>query len=296
MPLKKIPAIRIADLARLYHSEWKAQGLFVSSELSLLRGVERPIRTEGFVIGICSRGSAVFELDLQRYPAGRFSLLATTPRHLYRLAEISEDFLCRFIVFSKAFLQANNIHLHLLESFCFFDAAAAPVWQLKEEKARELLDFLGLMEQKFSGQEQPYRLEIIRNLLLAFLYETAGAYQQQGILSGRKPGRKEELTVRFQHLLFRHFKEERRVHFYAGKLFVSPKYLSETIKEVTGRPASKWIEEAVILEAKALLELPAMNVAKVAEALNFPNQSFFGKYFKKYTGKSPSDYLHAEAF
>lgn len=74
-------------------------------------------------------------------------------------------------------------------------------------------------------------------------------------------------------------------------MFVAPKYLSEPGKEVSGRPGDKWIEEAVILKAKVLLGQSLMNVAKVAEALHFPNQSFFGKYFKKNADQVPSAYL-----
>ena len=291
MPTKNIPAISIAELTSSYQSKWKTQGLFVSNELSLVRGLDRPVRTDGFIIGVCSRGSAQFELDLKLYPAERYCMLATTPRHLYRLTEISDDFLCRFIVFSKAFLVANNINIHLLESFRFLHTGAAPVQQLEEQQAKELLNFLCLIEQKFREQEHPYRIEIIRNLLLAFLYQVEGASQQHILPASRRLSRKEELNARFHNLVFRYYKKERKVRFYADQLFVTPKYLSEMVKEVSGRPAGKWIEDAVILEAKALLELPVMNVAKVAEALHFPNQSFFGKYFKKCTGKSPSAYL-----
>ncbi len=292
MVLKNIPAISIAELAGIYQSEWKAEGLFVSGELNLVKGADRPFRTDGFIIGICSRGSARFELDLQTYPVEKHCVLATTPRHLYKLAEISDDFLCRFIVFSRSFLVASNINVQLLESLRFLNSGAAPLSRLKEQEAKALLDFMGLIEQKFRSREQPFRLEIIRNLLLAFLYQIEGAYQQLAFTTGRRLSRKEELNAQFQELVFRHFRKERSVRFYADLLFVTPKYLSETVKEVSGRPAGKWIEEAVILEAKALFKLSSMNVAKVAESLHFPNQSFFGKYFKKHTGKSPSAYLN----
>ena len=291
--MKKIPAISIDALASVYQSQWKAQGLFVSDELSIVRGVNFPIRTDGFIIGICTQGSARFELDLQLYNAGKHCMLATTPRHIYKLADISEDFLCRFLVFSKAFLVANNINIHLLDSFRFLDTNAAPVTQLPAQEAQELLTFLGFIEQKFKKQEHPYRSEVIRNLLLAFLYEIEAAYQLQTATGGKKLNRKEELNAQFHHLLFRHYKEQRSVRFYADLLFVTPKYLSEAVKELTGHSASKWIDDAVVLEAKALLKHPSMNVVKVAEALHFPNPSFFGKYFKKHTLLSPSQYRKA---
>jgi AraC family transcriptional regulator, transcriptional activator of pobA len=80
------------------------------------------------------------------------------------------------------------------------------------------------------------------------------------------------------------------VQFYADALFVSSKHLTETIKEVTGRTSGEWIEDAVILEAKVLLRNHEITISQVAENIHFPDQSSFGKYFKKHTGLSPSDY------
>ena len=82
----------------------------------------------------------------------------------------------------------------------------------------------------------------------------------------------------------------RSVAFYAGKLFISPKYLSLIIKESTGKSATDVIDSYVVLEAKNLLRFSGKNIQQVAYELNFPNQSSFGKYFKHLTGMSPSEY------
>ncbi|HUC82607.1 MAG TPA: helix-turn-helix domain-containing protein, partial [Flavisolibacter sp.] len=75
-----------------------------------------------------------------------------------------------------------------------------------------------------------------------------------------------------------------------GKLYVTPKYLSETVKGTTGRTASEWIDAALAVEAQALLQNPDLSVQQVANELSFPDQSSFGKFFKKQVGISPSDY------
>ena len=64
------------------------------------------------------------------------------------------------------------------------------------------------------------------------------------------------------------------------------------IKEVSGKTAARWIDEAVILEAKTMLRYSEMSIQEIANALNFSTQSFFGKYFKQHTGVSPSRYKH----
>ena len=94
----------------------------------------------------------------------------------------------------------------------------------------------------------------------------------------------------FIKLVHEHHTRERSVGFYAGKLFISPKYLSLLVKEATGRSAAEWIDEFVILEAKNLLRFSGKNVQQVSYELNFANQSSFGKYFKHLTGMSPTEY------
>jgi AraC-like DNA-binding protein len=78
--------------------------------------------------------------------------------------------------------------------------------------------------------------------------------------------------------------------FYADKMHLSPKYLSAVVKKVSGQTPSNWIDGLVIMEAKNLLKYSEMNIQEIAYQMNFPNQSFFGKYFKQRTGMTPSTY------
>ena len=66
--------------------------------------------------------------------------------------------------------------------------------------------------------------------------------------------------------------------------------LSNVIKELTGKSASQWIDDYVVLEAKTLLKSTNLTILQISEELHFANQSFFGKYFKQHTGLSPMRY------
>ena len=87
-----------------------------------------------------------------------------------------------------------------------------------------------------------------------------------------------------------YYKQERKVLFYAKRLHLSSGYLSTIVKKVSGKTATEWIDNYVILEAKAMLKSRKMNIQQVSNELNFPSQSFFGKYFKRHTGMSPKEY------
>jgi AraC-like DNA-binding protein len=88
----------------------------------------------------------------------------------------------------------------------------------------------------------------------------------------------------------RNFRVERRVGWYAEQLCITPKYLSETVKQVSRRTPNEWIDNYVTLEVRVLLKNSTMSIKEIAQTLNFPNQSFLGKFFKEHVGMSPSDY------
>ena len=105
--------------------------------------------------------------------------------------------------------------------------------------------------------------------------------------TSEKKSRQEEIVARFLQCVQENYREYRDLGFYAEQLGLSLKYMSRVVFEQTGRHPSKWIKDYVILDAKAMLRSGQYSVQQVADALHFPNQSFFGKYFKEAVGVSP---------
>ena len=101
---------------------------------------------------------------------------------------------------------------------------------------------------------------------------------------------KEKIIQSFLILLFQHYKKQRDVTFYAEQLFLTPRYFSTLIKQETGKTALNWISEMVISHACQLLAYSDTSIKEIAQELNFPTQSFFGKYFKQYMQLSPLQY------
>lgn len=291
--MKKIGQLSLSKFADLYADKLIGPDFFITDEKQLLSLSEYPYRSDGYIIGICTRGTAQVEVNLQIYEAKPDAMLLATPFHVLRIYNSSPDFLCRFIVFSKAFLTENNVNSHFLESFSYFKSASLPVIYPEHEDAKVLLEIYVQLQQKLDRQDHPYRMEIARSVLITMLYEVGFIYEKQHVMVKGKLNRKQELNMLFQELVFHHYKEHRNVQYYADALFVSSKHLTETIKDVTGRTAGEWIDDAVILEAKVLLRNQETSIANIAFAIHFPDQSSFGKYFKKQTGLSPSDYRMA---
>ncbi len=102
-----------------------------------------------------------------------------------------------------------------------------------------------------------------------------------------KVSRRDEIVTRFLQCVADNYRTHRELSFYAKELNLSLKYMSQVVHGQTGRHPSQWIKDYVILDAKSMLRSGRYTVQQVAEELNFPNQSFFGKYFKEAVGVSP---------
>ena len=151
-----------------------------------------------------------------------------------------------------------------------------------------MIRYFDMLKSVIREKDHPYRLEVARYLTLAFFYG-AGVYFHN-LADNRKRSHHEIIVEKFLHLVEIHYKEQRGLEFYADKLCITSKHLSKVVKETSGKTANIMIDEHVTLEAKALLKSTNMTIEQVSDELNFPSQSFFGKYFKRVTGMSPSEY------
>ena len=102
--------------------------------------------------------------------------------------------------------------------------------------------------------------------------------------------RAEAIFTDFIRMVEANCSRERRVAWYAQQLDITPKYLSETVKNVSRRTPNEWIDNYIMMEMRVMLKNTTKSIKEIAEELNFPNQSFLGKFFKDHMGVSPSDY------
>lgn len=108
--------------------------------------------------------------------------------------------------------------------------------------------------------------------------------------------REDEITTTFFTLVKEHFKEHHNVQFYADKLFITRKYLGKIIKKTMSKTPRDIINQVLLIEAKLLLRNSGSNVSEVTAILNFSDRATFSKFFKKHSGKTPSEYRKDDLF
>jgi YesN/AraC family two-component response regulator len=203
----------------------------------------------------------------------------------------SDDFGYMLLEFTKDFLGAAELHKKHIDALTYFSSQSDPHLPLSVSEAdmlRQLMLFL--LQKDLSDTNYPFRDEVIHHAFNLFMFEMGAQFKKYRGNDIVQLTRKEELLMSFVKILSQHFKEERSVQYYADQLFVTPKHLTKTVKEITNKTCGEFIDDMVISEAKILLDDHALSIGNVADALHFSDQFFFSKFFKNKTGQNPSEY------
>lgn len=245
--------------------------------------LDYPFMNDHAVGIICTNGTMKGAINMESYTVQSPCLLILLPEQILQFEYISEDFSGLFLVMSKRF--ADSMHIQERVPM-FISISNNPITSLSEDELNAVVFFYSMLQRAVRMKYNPYRVEIVQCLIKAFFYSTT--YPK--VSEEQKKTKNEIFVEKYLRLVRIHYKEQRGLEFYADKLCLTPKYLSKVIKRSSGISANDWINNHVVLEAKALLKSTNMTVQQISDELNFSTQSFFGKYFKRYVGMSPKEY------
>ena len=260
-----------------------------ASEMEIFRF---PSRLNALIIGVGTEGETSLTSNLQEFRLKKDSLFIFSPKHILQV-QSNNRFKAHLIVIAPDFLKRINIDTKRMMPL-FLQFSSLPCMELTHAESQSLRSFISMVEQELKGSETDFSSEIIGGLIAATIYKVGDILThyltEHPEVDSPIHNRAEEYFRQFTELLGEHYKHERSVGFYARQLCITPKYLTTLIKRISGKSVSEWIDNYVILEAKTLLKYSNMSVQEIAYYLNFPNQSFFGSYFKRNAGMSPSQY------
>lgn len=259
--------------------------------------IEYPCRFHGYMAFFCIKGEFEVEINLKKFTIRKDSMFIYTPGNIVRVTNIDprEKESVHFVVVAISedlmsstrfdFSKLYNESLRLLESPCVV------INENERGLYRKYFDLI----QEVSKMRMPNMRESVTALISSIFY-LMGAMWTDRLTAAKKNGG-DEMSTRskivledFLLLVRDYHTKERSLSFYAGKLYLTPKYLSKLIKSVSGKSAHEWIDSFVILEAKNLLKYSDMSIKSIVYELNFPNQTTFYRFFKTKTGMTPSEY------
>jgi AraC-like DNA-binding protein len=168
---------------------------------------------------------------------------------------------------------------------CVFASGIIP---LNNAQLEEVLSYARLMMRE-SDNNNLKRDVVIRSLLSAFVVVVARIGEPSGEWMAGESTR-HNMVRQFKMLVDRHYHEKTQVSDYAEMLYVSPGHLNDTVKELLGRNAKFLIDEKRIMEAKRLLYWGEHSVKQIAARLNFEDDAYFNRFFKKHSGYTPASF------
>lgn len=248
-------------------------------------------RSDFLIALLIVKGEITFSLNLEEYTAKQDNLVIVSPNAVRKVILVSKDCVVSGVNFTIEFLTAIGMPKNAVELLDYFSSQFSPHWNVDHKDASAVQVLIQQLNKRVIAlNEHVYGKELLYHTFYIFLYEVYGMSKKYAVPFHHHVTRKENLVKNFTQLVQKQFRSQRNVTTYAEQLNITPKYLTETVKEITGKTAGEIIDDFVLLEAKLLLDNPALSIAEIADELHFSDQSFFGKYFKRHTGLSPKEY------
>ena len=206
-------------------------------------------------------------------------LAIVMPNQTYCLLEASEELHLRAIIMS------NRFTANLMSSSLNRMVQKNPILEISSD----IISFNTYYKVLLHTVKSPiksYRFETAQHLTMSMLY----LYIRKLVKIENDKKRKEVIFDNFCEELRKYFSINRTIPFYSGRLGVSPKYLNDIVKEKTQITANDYIDKVTVTECKALLSSTEMSIQRISMLMNFSSYSGFGKFFKRMTGMSPTEY------
>lgn len=254
---------------------------------AMLTMLKLPMKFTSFTSIFVRKGRCKAEINLQEYEIQAPCVVNIASSEILQPIEISADFEGAFVVMSQRFVE--DIRKAVTDSSLLTQLKRRPVITLPPQRVQDFEMFYRHLRAS-TDTATPYIYQAVFHTVMAFIYHTGVKCISKDSDSSSTGA---HITAKFLQLARENFKKERFVDFYANAIEITPKHLGRTIKAQTGYTAAEWLDRMVVLEAKVLLKSTSMSIQQIAEELNFPSQSFFGKYFKNQVGISPKDFRNS---
>ena len=278
MPSEELNAILKADRSKF----------FIVRVEEMYRHVDRPVPPSRSTIYSClylTEGEASMKIGSELYTIHSHELLIVPAGQVFSFQEndVNKGYLCGF---HNDFLVGKWLKNNLLKEFDFLQIWGHPLIKPDKQSAQFIQSLYGrlLIDYSQNGLQNP---GILQSYLLALLCEVNRVYQS---VSPPDPIAAVTLTNRFRELVFSQFRTKQRVSEYAALLNITPNHLTKTVRVVSGKSPTKWIDEAILLEAKVLLCQTGLSINAVATQVGLDDPSYFTRLFKKYEGQTPSEF------
>lgn len=240
----------------------------------------------GVVVFVCLAGEGKIVVDMQMIHFRRGSFVILLPYSVIQVVDISEEAQITLIATGMGFLEKLAMS-QPVENYVE-KIREMPCIQLSERQLVDAREIYLFVERLYKEAKGPLTKEIQNTLMTLLSLEIVTLFSENQATGKPHLSRQEQVFRNFTLSLAKNVREKRTVEFYAAEAFLTPKYFSTLIKKRSGKLPMEWITERTIVLIKFLLKNSNKSIQEISNELNFPNQSFFTRYFKHHTGMTPT--------
>ena len=268
--------------------DYSADGIRIINDIRrITRPDNDPIALDMNIIVFCQQGSLHVTIDNKKHVLKQRQVLFLQQNNVVNGYEFSENLQAKALVFSM-----NTIDSSIYTRRKIWDNIAYlhlhPVITLSDSHWQLLSHYYNIALFNINNAENLYKQEIVSHLLRSLIYEFLLMTDSMMPSRGDRPqSTADELYQRFLSLLGYSRGRMRKVQQYADQLCVTPDHLTAVVKHISGRTAIDWITESTVNAITHELLYTSRPIKEIADELDFPSLSFFGKYYKQHTGLSP---------
>jgi AraC-like DNA-binding protein/mannose-6-phosphate isomerase-like protein (cupin superfamily) len=251
--------------------------------------VKYPHRHDFFEVLYLLRGSGYHVIDGNKYEIKPPCVFFMSPGQAHKL-ELSNDIEGYIFIFTADFYLLNRSNQNSLIEFPFFYTIHQdnPPLMLENESDIVFLETLFLKSIAETKQAGDFTIELLRSILDLILTTCTARYPMNDTMLNK--GKGQILVKRFFHLVEENNQKNLSLSDYAGMIGITANHLTQTVKQLTGKTSTQIIKAKQLLEIKRLLVHTNLNVSEIANQLNFDDQSYFTKFFKRETKLTPLQY------
>lgn len=252
-------------------------------------------RRNFFTVVLITAGTAIETIGFRQYEFKPNTIYFIPENQLHAVEHWSKDIKGFQAIFDADYFLLclrNQVRLHF---YPFFQPDKLPYLQLSVTEADIMATLFKKIALEYDNRRTGNDDLLVRLYLNVLLLEVEKLYQHKMDKASIDIPRRYQLVVNFKRLVEKYYLDKKPVAEYANMLYVTPQYLNDTVKEFTGRSASSFIYERLIIEAKAQLLQTEATITQIAGNLNFADQSYFCRFFRKHAGIAASQFRHHAA-
>ncbi len=250
---------------------------------------KNPFKLDMSMAIIYDHGEAVSRINMKEYHIKAPAVMIMMHGQTIEPISYSEDLKSRAIAMSPSFTDRLFTNTTEIEAHSLYTSILNNPLINFEMDQNVFSQYYDLLMNVAKSPKEEFKIQSAQHLTLAMFYGYSHL-RHNVAASSKGTTRQEEIYNAFINVLGENYKTARDIGYYADKLCITAKHLSQVVKEVSGKTALEIIEDYVLTECKALLLSTTMTIQEISDELNFPSQSVFGKYFKRLTGMSPKAY------